>query len=401
MVAGWRAVQPDGKTRDWLVVGLAMGLGFLCKYSAVYQVICWGIFFALRPAARVHLRRAGPWLALLVFLLCTLPVFIWNAQHGWISVQHVATNAGMGSQSHWKPTLRFFQDFVSLELFLLNPIFVVASLWAMAGAWKARRERPLWLFFLCMSAPVLAGHCLYSLHSRVFPNWIAPAVPPMFCLMIAYWADRFEVDRRFTKPLLVAGVTIGLLILPVMYQSDLIGKVAGRLLPGEKDHLRRVRAYREEAMVAETARKQLEESEGKPAFIITGHYGIAGLYSFYLPNAKTTLASLPLVYPIDGEGPKNQFYFWPEYDYAASRKGQNAIYITEIDLYIVEHNSGWWWVTWLFHKDLTFTKPPRSFEVPPRILSEFESVKDLGEQDVKLRDRVFHRVHLWACYGLK
>ena len=35
MIAGWRAAQPDGKTRDWLVVGLAMGLGFLCKYTAV------------------------------------------------------------------------------------------------------------------------------------------------------------------------------------------------------------------------------------------------------------------------------------------------------------------------------------------------------------------------------
>ena len=54
MVAGWRAAQPDGKTRDWLVTGLAMGLAFLCKYSALYQIICFGIFFALWPA------RANP-----------------------------------------------------------------------------------------------------------------------------------------------------------------------------------------------------------------------------------------------------------------------------------------------------------------------------------------------------
>ena len=47
VVAGWRAVQPDGKTRDWLIVGLALGLGFLCKYTAMLQIVCWAIFFAL------------------------------------------------------------------------------------------------------------------------------------------------------------------------------------------------------------------------------------------------------------------------------------------------------------------------------------------------------------------
>src|SRR5208282_1006918 len=33
MIAGWRAVQPNGQTRHWLAAGLAMGLGLLCKYS--------------------------------------------------------------------------------------------------------------------------------------------------------------------------------------------------------------------------------------------------------------------------------------------------------------------------------------------------------------------------------
>jgi hypothetical protein len=71
MIAGWRAAQPDGKTRHWLIVGLAMGLGFLCKYTAACQIVCWAILFALWPAARAHLRRPGPWLALLIFLVCT------------------------------------------------------------------------------------------------------------------------------------------------------------------------------------------------------------------------------------------------------------------------------------------------------------------------------------------
>ena len=128
MIAGWRAVQPDGRTRHWLVVGLAMGLGFLCKYTAAFQIICWAIFFALSPKARVHLRRPGPWLALLVFSLCTLPVVIWNCQHGWSTLNDVGGDAGL--HSHWQPTLRYFRDFLFSEAALLNPIFFIGALWA-------------------------------------------------------------------------------------------------------------------------------------------------------------------------------------------------------------------------------------------------------------------------------
>jgi len=81
LVAGWRAAQPDGTTKHWLMVGLALGLGFLSKYSAAYQILCWALFFALHPPARMHHRKPGPYLALLILALSTLPVLIWNSQH--------------------------------------------------------------------------------------------------------------------------------------------------------------------------------------------------------------------------------------------------------------------------------------------------------------------------------
>ena len=62
----------------------------------------------------MHLRKPGPWLALLVFLICTLPVVIWNAQHGWITVHHVAGDAGLHGQ--WHPTLRYFLGFLSARI---------------------------------------------------------------------------------------------------------------------------------------------------------------------------------------------------------------------------------------------------------------------------------------------
>ena len=391
LVAGWRAAQPDGKTRDWLVVGLAMGLGFLCKYTAACQIACWAIFFALWPAARMHLRKPGPWLALLIFSLCTLPVIIWNAQHGWITVHHVAGNAGLGSP--WKPTLRFSRDFLFVEAGLLNPIFFVGALWALLAFWKQRRERPLWLYFFCMGAPVFFGYWLWSFHSRILPNWIAPAILPMFCLMVAYWDER----RRIAKPFLVIGLALGFFAVAILFQSNLIGKVAGQLLPGEKDPLRRVRAWRPTTALIEGEREKLEAG-GRPAFIIADHYGMTGLFTFYLPQARTALKAGPLVYCVDSDEPNNQLYYWPEYNYRAGRQGQNAIYVSELDPYPLE--PGWLW-KWLTHQKVGYGEVSPPFPMPPRMLREFESVTDLGEFEIKIGNRVFRRVHLWACYNLK
>ncbi len=388
-IAGWRAVQSDGQAKHWLVVGLAMGLGFLCKYSAAFQIVCWAILFAFWPAARMHLRRPGPWLALLIFLACTIPVIVWNAQHGWITVRHVEGNAGLNGQ--WEPTLRYFWEFVFAEMGLLNPVFFLGALWVMFALWRQRREQPLGLYLFCMGAPVFLGYWLWTFHSRVQPNWIAPAVLPLFCLMVAHWNG-----RRGVKPLLAIGLALGCLTAAVMHQSNFVGKIAGQPLPGKIDPLRRVRAWQSTAALVESEREKLEAGQ-KPAFIVGDHYGITGLCTFYSPPARTALKSGPLVYCVDSEEPGNQFFFWPEYRYRESRRGQNAIFVKELGAYPLV--SGWFG-KWLRHQPVDDTELPAP-PLPLRMKQEFESVTDLGEFEIKYDGRVFHRVHLWACYNLK
>ena len=395
MLAGWRAVQPAGTTRQWLLAGVATGLGFLCKYTAVYLVICWGVFFLLWPPARIHLRKPGPWLALLVVGLCTLPVVIWNAQHGWITVQHVATNAGLDSK--WHPTLRYFFEFVFSEFGLLNPVWFVGAWWAMLALWSRRDENPLGLYLACMGWTVFLGHLVYSLYSNIQPNWIAPAVLPMFCWMVIYWEGRWRAGLRAVKGWFIGGLVFGLVTVILLHDTDLIGGIVGHRLPGDMDPLRRVRGYKATADYVENARQKLLQ-EGKPAFIICDHYGITGLFSFYLAPARAALRGTPLVYYLASPIPNNQLYFWPEYRYWRWRKGQNAIYVTEPGTARLE--SGWVW-RWLAGKEERFAHLPSPLPVMPVLALQFESVRDLGVHEIRVEGRIMKRVQLFECRNLK
>lgn len=365
MLAGWRAVQSERAVKPWLLTGLFMGLGLLSKYTALFQIACWAVFFGLWPPARRHLRTAGPWLALLVVAMCALPILIWNAQHGWITVEHVATNAKLDKS--WRPTLQYFGEFIGAEAGLLNPIFFVGFVWAALRFWKWHRHEPIFLFLFSMGAPLFFGYWLYTLHSRVLPNWIAPSVVPLFCLMALYWRQR-RVGGWFA-----AALALGIPIVIVLHDTDLVNKLAGSYLPARLDPSRRVRAWSTTAREVNRAREHLL-AEGPEVFVIGAHYGITGELSFYIPEARTAAGTkLPLVYFRTSPHPRNQYFFWP--GYREQRVGQNAIYV---------------------HETRGAARPP-----PPEVLAEFESVTSLGLRAIKYRGREFRQIELFACRNLK
>ncbi len=369
MLTGWRALQPEGRTRDWLWTGLWMGLGFLSKYTALLQVVCLALVFALQPETRRHLRRPGPWLALGVLAVCTLPVLVWNARHGWITVTHLGERAGLDTA--WRFTPKYLLEFTGAVVGLLNPVFFGGVLWAMVGLWRQRRTQRLGLYLLLMGVPVLLGHGLYTWRARVHPNWIATAVVPLFAAT-ALWAHaRARAGCRGVPRALGWGVGLGLLLVVPLHETRWVARLTGQPLPPRVDPLRRVRGWTETARVVEAERQKLL-AEGRPVFLIGNHYGITGLLSFYLPEAKAAVrAGQPRVFFRSSDVPVNQFFFWPGYQ---DRKGQNALFVMPTDR----------------------PRPP-----PDRLVAEFESVSDLGLHPVVVRGQTLRRVQLYACRNLR
>jgi membrane-associated phospholipid phosphatase len=373
MLAGWRAIQSKATSADWAWVGLWMGLGFLSKATELFQLLSWAVLFVLWPPARKHLKRPGPYLALLINALCSTPVLIWNSQHSWVTVDHLKQNAGVGNA--WHPTLKYLGEFVGSELGLLNPVFFVAAIWASVSLWKRARNNPHLIYFFSMGAPVVVAYLLQSFRARVLPNWIAPAVPPLFCLMVVYWDTRLRLGARWVGTWLKVGLTLGAFMVVLGHDTNLVKKVTGYYLPLKFDPLHRVREWDKIAAAIDGARQQLL-TEGKPVFIITDHYGLTGEVSFYLPEARTNVVDNPLVFYQTSPVPDNQFFFWPGY---TSKKGENAIYARELD-----------------------RDNPVPFAAPERLRQEFESVTDLGVTNVMYHERFLLRpFQLFACRGVR
>jgi len=373
LVAGWRAVQPGSATGSWGWVGLWMGLGFLSGYVGILQWLGWFIFLILWPAARNQLRRPGLYFALVVNLICAVPAMIWNFSHDWPSFRFLASDQRLGGT--WLPAFDSFFGLLDGEALLLNPIFLIGIIWASVALWRRGRNDPRLVYFFSMGAPLFLIGLLYGFHSRILPNWIAPAVPPLLCLLAGYADPLWRLGVKPTRAGLIAGLAIGLPMVIIGHDTRLVDRMIHHPLPISRDVLRGSRGWKEAARLVEIARQELL-ADGKPVFIITGDYRLAAELSFYLPGIKKANGSeTAAVFCEPSGGPFDSFSFQPGYH---ERKKENAIFLLELN-----------------------RDDPKSGPPPPRLRDAFDSVDDLGLQPVLDHGRLLRTLQLFACRELR
>ncbi len=385
MLSGWQAVRSadqNAPLRPWLWTGLWLALGFLSKNTNAFQLACFALFFVLWKPARARLRTPGPWLALGITAIAVLPQLLWNAQNGWATVEHLHNRAGLAQA--WKFSPNFLIDFITAEIALLNPAFLVLILGGVLATLGALRASNLQspaqstialpLFLLCMGLPLFLGYLLYTLRARVQPNWIVPAVLPLLCLAVLQAEACWRRGNRSVRAWFIAGLALGLPLIVLLHDTNLTGKLFGHQLPPKLDPLVRVRGWKSLAETVEAERQRVLTAEGKPVFLIGAHYGLTSLLSFYIPAAKAGVPHAPIVFYQSSEKPENQYGFWPSY---ASHVGHNALYVQQL-------------------KKGAQPGPP-----PTRLANEFARIEDLGTREIQYRGRSIHTVRLLLCRELK
>src|SRR5205814_2710425 len=96
MFSFWLALERSPRfSWHWLLTGLLIGLGFLCKYTNALELVSVVLVLALAPRFRQEFTRIGLYSALALFGLCTIPPIVWNAQHVWITLTHLRSRGSL------------------------------------------------------------------------------------------------------------------------------------------------------------------------------------------------------------------------------------------------------------------------------------------------------------------
>ncbi|MGO8970657.1 MAG: ArnT family glycosyltransferase [Myxococcaceae bacterium] len=231
----------DGAVWAWPLSGLFMGLAFDAKYTGAALLFGLAVFLLASPPHRRLWRTPGPYVALGVAQLVALPVYLWNAQHGWASF--LFQTAGRAQSAAGLGFRHFLGLLCTQAVLLLPPLLVVLVVLVARGlrAMVRRALEPEELFLAAFCLPVLLAGALLSTSLLVKPNWLLPA----------YVTGVLWVARRSGRRLLhwnlcfSAGFhalfLVELLFYPVLLRTDdtwvgwraLAAQVEARVRPGE------------------------------------------------------------------------------------------------------------------------------------------------------------------------
>ena len=300
----WSGIE-TGKVRYWLLAGAAVGLGFLAKFTNAMQLVCLALFLSWSGPHRRFLLSRQSLAMLLGFGLCSLPVFIWNIQTGWLHVLALADRSGLDRSLVFKPQ-EFFK-YVGAELGVLTPLFLVGMVVAAIALWRNQSHETRVKFLLTQFLPIQGICLLFSLNSRVLPNWIAPTLLPGIIMLVAYWRPLFERAPKWRTPVWIA-LGLGLLVTLLLHLASLFP------IPAKYDPLHKAEGWADFAQQVQRVREEHQAN-----LLIANYYNQASMLQFYLPDH-------PVTYLPPARYGDTEFTLWPGY---AVTNGTRALYVVD------------------------------------------------------------------------
>ncbi|HEX9168388.1 MAG TPA: glycosyltransferase family 39 protein [Roseiarcus sp.] len=177
--------------RLWLLAGLGFGLAGLSKYIGALAPLGLLAFLAISPSERRWFRHPAPYVAAMLAVLIVLPVFVWNAQHGWTSF---IFQGSRGLASGGPKPLQVLRVALGQIAFLSPWLFVplVAGIVSGLRRWRDGRR----LFLLCLSLPPIVLFTAAPLWiEKGQPHWAMAGWFFAFPLMGA-WAQDISVPIK-------------------------------------------------------------------------------------------------------------------------------------------------------------------------------------------------------------
>jgi len=274
--------RPDDRRR-WLGVGLAWGGAMLSKYHAVFLPAGVVLFALAEPTARHLLRRAGPYLAVVVGLTLFSPVIAWNAQHAWVSFAFQLGRAVSGAETGHAVRGLVFQPTALLAAIGGQAAYLFPWIWLMLvailvvqlgkfrhGATVAER------FLVCQAVIPLTVFTGVACVRPVLPHWTLVGYLSIFPLLGRHWEARWRANPTQTRRRLTILAAIPVVVMAMMVAQDRTGWMNRLGLPAKLDPTADL--YGWDQIADEIERRRLLDPPG--TFLFTGTWYASGQMAF-------------------------------------------------------------------------------------------------------------------------
>ena len=189
---------PDGdlmpKSRNLLILaGATAGMALLSKYHSVFLIT--GVFFYILFYNRRWFRAKETYGALIIFLLFSIPIVLWNYKNNFISFTYHENRVGITS-SGFQP--QYFLKEIAGEFFYNNPVNVLIILTAFVSLIRHRQfiRTDYKRIILWISVPLVLVFLSFSFFRSTLPHWTGPGYLGFIFIAAAFLAEPKRPDSR-------------------------------------------------------------------------------------------------------------------------------------------------------------------------------------------------------------
>jgi hypothetical protein len=332
----WMAIEKSPRfTWWWPCTGVLIGFGFLAKYTNAMQLLSIILLLACTRRYRRDLLGLGFWSMLIVALLFTVPVIVWNSQHAWITLIHLSARGNLNTKFAIHPGA--FLQFLGEHCIVYSPLIFIGLIWSLW--WAAERARTQFKprFLGAFAVPLLAMYAALAIKSPGEPNWTAPAFVSLGILGVALWIERADENVIYRR-IAVTAFCLALPMTAITLNIDLVRLIGIRFcyddyptdqfhgldLHARWDEFRanglhiadagRLYGWQQGAEAVQQFRHEFEQQDGKKVFLIANKYQTAASLSFYMTDHRVEGPGHPPVYLPESQDIESEFSFWPRYD---------------------------------------------------------------------------------------
>jgi 4-amino-4-deoxy-L-arabinose transferase-like glycosyltransferase len=299
----WKALHNDSSWY-WFWLGLAIGAGFLAKFTNGVQAICVVLFLLWSKEHRPLLFSRKFIVMCFALALSSMPILWWNIQTGWVHVIALRSRSGAGESFGIHPGELLF--FLGEQFVVMSPLFMAGILVAAVMLCLTRHKDLRMRFLMSQFAPIYGLFLFFSLNAAGKANWTVPALVTGIIFTVVFWRE-ILARKPAWRWAVIPAFAIALLMTIVLHNTDWLK------LPSKQDPLRRAQGWPDFAAHVQKARDTY-----KANLVIAQHYSTASLMTFYLPDQPTT-------YLLPREYGASQFTLWPGYEVTPETR---ALFVT-------------------------------------------------------------------------